>query len=259
MSVLESHLMDKLQLFMESPMTASSVEFLAEMSGEGASVEEFAGRFPENARVIDVGAGLSNFGSHIAKLRHDIRWTNLDPHYENPGPQANLLASAKDNAPENVEFLAGNVFELDPSLLGQYDRVFSYNMISHMLRFDRNLGRTAINSMLGLLKPDGQLSVGPTNGKMATADRWKTVTLPANATEEDIAKAEKLLTSPRLAGRYYDASLVSGVGAYPKKRFNPDAGKGIVLSDDGGQTTHSLLSPRGLQLAARLAAGALRA
>ena len=236
-------------------MTASSADFLSATYGGGMSIDAFAESLPLNATVVDVGAGLSNLGSEVAARRDDISWTNYDYNYGVPDGVNSLLDEVKSNAPRNVAYVTGDALDFPTYMTGSYDRVYSYNLVSHLLRIKQALGDKALQGMVELLTQDGELHVGPTNAKMATDSRWKTTQLHANASEAEFAEAEKLLTSPRLASMYYYASLSSGVGVYPAKRFSQEISGKLVLSDDGGQTIHKLLSPRGVALTTRLVSG----
>lgn len=74
----------------------------------------------------------------------------------------------------------------------------SYNLVSHIIRIDRDLGRQALTGMGELLAEGGELVVGPTNAKMASNERWKTMSLSSDATFGDIAAAQRLLTSSNI-------------------------------------------------------------
>lgn len=247
--------MNKLERFEQGPMTASSADFLAQTYGNGSTIDEFASSLPENARIIDVGAGLSGFGAAVATRRADIRWTNLDYNYKPGVAQSELLNEARWAAPNNLDFVRGDILDLSPEQSGRYDRAYSYNVLTHLMRIDRKLGRQALSGLVTLLNVEGELMVGPTNSKMATDERWKATTLPAGATTEEIESTQKLLTSPRITNIYYNASQASGVGIYPAKRFGPATRGKVVLSDDGGQSQYEVFSKRGLLLGSRLAAG----
>lgn len=249
--------MNRLENFEQSLSTASSANYLAELYGQGSEIDEFARALPQNARIADVGAGLSDFGHQVTMRRPDISWTNIDIHYEDSRdhPQQELIEQAKTTAPKNLGFVTASVLELPAELYNQ-DRVYSYNLVTHLQRIDHNLGRQALTGMVDMLNDGGQLMVGPTNAKMATSERWNATTLPANATAEEIADAQKLLTTSRLASLYYNAADASGVSLFPARRFNAQGG--IVVSDDGGQTLYGLASKRGATMTARLALGLFR-
>lgn len=250
-------LMSRLDNFEQNPITASSAGYLAELYGQGRSIDEFAEALPDNARIADIGAGLSDFGHQVAALRPDVLWTNVDVNYDEcrRHPQFEQIAEAQKEAPKNLKFVAASVLELPAELRGQ-DGVYSYNLVTHLQRIDRNLGRRALTGMVELLNDEGQLMVGPTNAKMATSERWNVTALPAGATPEEITRAQELLTTSRLASLYYNAADASGVSLFPARRFGDQGG--LIVSDDGGQTRHSLASAQGVTMAARLALGLFR-
>lgn len=235
-------------------MTASSADYLAGLYGQGASIDEFARSLPQDARVADIGAGLSDFGHQVATLRPDVSWTNVDLNYaeDRHHPQHELFRKAQDKAPENLHAVAASALALPAELRGQ-DIVCSYNLLTHFRRINFNLGHQALTSMVELLNDEGQLMVGPTNAKMATSERWNVTALSAGATPEEIAHALKLLTASRPARLYYNAADASGVSLFPARRFG-DQGR-LVVSDDGGQTRHTLASKQGVTMVARLALG----
>lgn len=249
--------MSRLDNFEQNPITASSADYLAGLYGHGTDIDEFAGALPRGARIADIGAGLSDFGHQVAVRRPDISWVNVDINYDanRRHPQREQIVQAQAAAPKNLEFVAASVLALPAELHGQ-DGVYSYNLVPHLLRIDRELGNQALTGMVELLNNEGQLMVGPTNAKMATSERWNVTALPADATSEEIAHALELLATSRSARLYYNAADASGVSLFPARRF--DAQGRIVVSDDGGQTVHSLASKQGVTMAARLALGLLR-
>lgn len=247
-----------LEGFQRNSMTASNESFLAEIYGDGATIDEFAASLPEGARIYDAGAGLSTFGTEVAQRNRGIHWTNADINYGRSDHVSHpLVRAAIDAAPPNVRYVQSDVLQLPGDESGSYHRVYSYNLVTHLTRIDRGLGRQAIWGMVGLLDPntDSRLHIGPTNAKMASNERWAATTLTPNATEEDVEGALDLLTSSRAANVYYRASYRSGVGIYPASRFSPEAKGGVVLSDNGGETYHRLLSKEGAKLGGRLVLG----
>lgn len=235
-------------------MTGSDANYLAGLYGEGTSLQEFADLLPRGARIIDIASGLSNFGLALATLRSDISVVNLDIQYD----KSEEVERLRQSAPTNVEYLAGDALNLPENLMGQFDYAFSYNFLSHVLRADKVAGRLAIEGALGLLKPNGSLFVGPTNAKAATKKRWDAHVIhkggPDSAVPvkaEDVSTAVGLLSTPGWLRPVYDAMMNTGIGVYPRQRFQPDH-KGIVLSRDGGNTLVSLASPKGLAMALRL-------
>jgi hypothetical protein len=248
--------MDKLARFQQAQMTASSGEFLAGIYANGATLADFAESLPANARIVDVGAGLSTLGAEVTAIRDDIEWTNFDINYRPDHPSYKVVDEAAALAAPNLIFRQGDILDLPADMLHSYDVACSYNLVTHYYRLKRSLGNRALMNVVTLAaNRESKVIIGPTNGKMVTNKRWNAVTLDARATSEEIKEAQRLLTSPRAANVYYNASQASGIGVYPGARFSPPAKDRLVLSDDGGQTHHRILSKEGLALTARLVGG----
>jgi hypothetical protein len=141
------------------PSTGRTPHFLAKQYGYD-SAKRFADALPEGAVVIDVGSGVSKLGHFVAKHRPDITWVNADLAYANP----DLLTEASEGAPDNLEFVAGDVIAFSPELhafRGKADRVYSYWMLPHLSINSPTLAEKAAGTMWELLKPSGQLAIGP--------------------------------------------------------------------------------------------------
>jgi hypothetical protein len=237
-------------------MSGSSAAYLAEAyAGAGTSIDEFAGLFPGGSYIIDYGAGRSDLGAAVAVRRPDVTWVNYDIRYR----ETETLLSVSAGAPANLEFRPGNAAELDESMEGQFDHAFSYNLIGHMVRVHRSLGRCSVVNMIDSLNETGRLSLGPVKQTPAVEHLYTNGTLHIgpetdDATIEDVLDA---FTKPWLADKLYDAMDASEACVFPAGRFEAGA-RGLVLSDDGGETYHRILSPGGLKLAGRLAAGLFR-
>jgi len=146
------------------PITDREAELLAQYYGY-QSIPAFCQSVPEGAEVIDVGAGLSDFGHRIASERPDIQWTNFDIRYKRgyiEPSHATDLEVLQDKAPSNVHYVGGNILELHPELKHQtFARVFSYYMLQHVARNGRGLAFDAVLNLIGLAAPQGTISIGP--------------------------------------------------------------------------------------------------
>lgn len=141
------------------PSTGRTPRFLAKQYGFN-SAKLFADAIPGHAIVIDVGAGLSRLGHYVAKARPDVTWVNADLAYANP----ELLEHASKEAPDNLKFICGDVIAFSPELNayhGKADRVYSYWMMPHLSLHNITLAEKAAGTMWELLKPEGQLAIGP--------------------------------------------------------------------------------------------------
>lgn len=233
-------------------MSGSSAEYLAGIYGEGMTVQELAGLLPRNACVIDIASGLSNFGLALATLRQDIRVVNLDIQYDDHSKISSLL----DDAPANLSYLAADALKLPDELRGQFDYAFSYNFYSHVMRAGKDLGASALAGAVELLKPHGSFFVGPTNSRATSEKRWNAhvVDSPCAGKELNpalIAETAKILGTPKWLNPLYNAMYATGIGIYPRRRFEPGT-KGWVLSTDSGKNITPLFSGRGFAMALRL-------
>jgi SAM-dependent methyltransferase len=122
------------------------------------SASDLANSLPVGARIIDIGAGISDFGRVIASMRPDVAVTYFDLRYNN----AELLAKAQgDKVLQNVSYMQGDILEIEqsPLKLASYDRVFSSRLIPHIDLEDVDLARKAISNMGKLLNPDGEMMI----------------------------------------------------------------------------------------------------
>ncbi len=137
------------------PTTGRKTKFQIRQWGY-KDVQSLAKSFPKNAVIIDVGAGLSQFGQAITDVRDDIRWINVDPYYA----ESDLNARAKPH----MTYLAENI--LSPGsqlkkLTGTADVVYSYWMLPHLSLLNDEQAGVALQNMTELLKEDGHLIIGP--------------------------------------------------------------------------------------------------
>lgn len=141
------------------PTTGRRADFHVQQLGYN-SLKDFATSLPKNAVVADVGAGLSRLGHHVAELRKDITWVNIDPCYKDKG----VLKKARENLPPNVTLCDTNIvdgFKAPEELRDGADLVFSYWLLPHLSLESNTPAETACRHMLELLKPTGKLIVGP--------------------------------------------------------------------------------------------------
>jgi ubiquinone/menaquinone biosynthesis C-methylase UbiE len=227
-------------------MTGSSANYLAQKYGHGTDIDTFSEQLPQDARVIDIAAGKSDFGTEVTRERPDVSWINFDIQYT-------LDDVHRDGAP-NLQFTQGDILHPPISFHGRFDRVYSYNLLSHFVRFGRPLAKQALTSMVSFAKPEGIVAFGPTNSKMASESRWDTIELHSDATEAAIDDALDQLETSKLAKRLYNAMLQSGVGVFNAERFDPNE-TGLRFSDDAAETLVKPFSKEGLVLGTRLLGG----
>lgn len=123
-----------------------------------ASVDHLAADLPAGARVIDVGAGITNLGKEVAVRRPDISWVYFDRCYSSQ----ELLRQAQGNdTPPNVSFTNGDITRIEESGLaaGSFDRVFSSRLVPHIDMESPELARLALSNMASLLRADGDMRI----------------------------------------------------------------------------------------------------
>jgi ubiquinone/menaquinone biosynthesis C-methylase UbiE len=241
--------MSRLTTFESAPMTGSSANYLAQKYGHGTDVDNFSEQLPQDARILDIGAGRSDLGERVAKQRPDIHWINFDIQYTADDVNRDLTP--------NLQFTQGDILHPPMTFSGRFDRIYSYNVLSHFVRFDRPLAKRALTSMVSFTKPEGTVAFGPTNSRMASDSRWDTVELHHGASEATIDDALDQLETSKLAKQLYDAMQQSGVGIFNAERFNPDE-KGLRFSDDAAETLVKPFTREGLILGSRLLGGFIK-
>lgn len=156
----------ELYYYDQAPMRARPSDHLATEYGY-ADISSFAAALPERAEVADIGAGLSSLGAQVCERRDDVRWVNVDIQYGNFGNQADEDAYRYlvEHKPANLTYEAADALKL-VEVFGseQFDRVFSYWMLPHIILDGRDLGAAAAENMLKVTKPSGKVAVGPVHG-----------------------------------------------------------------------------------------------
>ncbi len=129
------------------------------------SLDDMAASIPEEAHVLDVGAGLSDLGNEVASRRPDIHWLNLDAYYNSIGHESNMgwrFDRLTTTAPENVEYLSGSILDLDDSFKHRcFARIFSYYVLPYIARGNRGNALIAMHNMRAISLPGGIISIGP--------------------------------------------------------------------------------------------------
>lgn len=128
---------------------------------------------PENAHVLDVGAGYSPLGTEVARNRPDIRWTNVDINYN-----SSFFSHAQpilEAAPENLTYEQGDATKLT-QLYGRrtVDCVFSYWLFVHFDKLNPAVGIKAAKECLNVTKQGGLVSIGPRLGLLRQARTHQT-------------------------------------------------------------------------------------
>lgn len=246
---------DLAERFRILPTTERSAGILARRYGY-ASVAALADSLPPDARVLDVGAGASSLGREIARLRPDVRWTNLDFSYYD----TQILDDVSKGAPSNLTFVAGDATQLDVSVsFGSMDAVFSYWLLPHLSLYDQKTALTAARQMYVAAKPGGVLAIGPRVHPMLhpaslTGRSWR-ITKGEGMTAEafgcEVLRRTQLSAASRHVRKAFNAAAfelfgtsryIKGGGAAAWRLYNPRTGAYIPL-----------YSPEAVYLAVRLA------
>ena len=234
--------------------TARSAEVLAQRHG-AENLEMFAASLPENARVLDVGAGDSTLGQEVTVLRQDIEWTSLD--------FTTTPRHLQEAAPDNLHYVTGDATRLGERYQpGQFNYVASYWLLPHLPKQER---LKALGGMYGILAVKGTLSVGPYTSPAddmpkGVIEAMRSLKAPAVQIEKTpyttVDEAAALIA--RLAAEICVPAQIQRMhGAYQKavaelmgtsRHFVRDASSGIKMIYDqrAGQYTPAFRSPQGL-------------
>lgn len=216
------------------------------------NVRSLAESLPENARVLDVGAGASPFGREVAGLRPDVTWVNFDYSYQDP----RVVEEVSEAAPMNVEYVPGDATVLDQAFgEDSFDAVFSYWMMPHLSLDELEPAHEAARAMYQVAKPGAMISVGPTSHSIhRKTDALQTVKDESEQSAEEFAdrtvEATKLGPMSAKAQRISNNAITPffGTSLYMKKEglshkvYDPKSGEYI-----------NPYSRRGVRLAGELA------
>lgn len=224
-------------LYQRAPMTASTAAFLARVYG-APSVDELARSLPAAARVLDVGAGYSELGQVVARLRPDIAWTNLDLNY----PPGEVRA-------DNLTHVQGDV--LANTSRGPYDRIYAFWVLPHIGLEGTAMIEQALTNMLRWLTPDGRLVVGPllAHRTGSAATNYLTATLAADAA--DIARIAHASSVPSDQVWFYRAMNRAGLMTIKNGERTGQTPTRLGLWEFATRRYVDVRSARGLYLCAR--------
>lgn len=235
--------MDKTNTVYEKAVTTHrGAERLAKIHGF-ESVADLAEKLPEDARVIDVGAGASPFGVEVAKLRPDITWVNFDYSYGDP----DILDDVSKGAPSNVEYVAGDATKLTEMYEPEtFDAVFSYWLLPHMSIDEPGPAKAAAEAMYTVTKIGGRLSIGSRNDGLRRLfggkDRYATESSSSEEFADKVVAGTKLSKSASYLQRLINetATPFFGTSRYAKREgkqkqiYNSETKKYVPLSSSEG-------------------------
>lgn len=117
-----------------------------------ATIDALAAACPPPARVLDLAAAQGNFSIALAGLGYHVTWNDLR------GGLADYVR-LKQPPGTHIEYIAGNIFELEGDYKGTYDVVLATEIIEHVAHPDEFLAKLAT-----LVKPGGHIVVSTPNG-----------------------------------------------------------------------------------------------
>ncbi|QQS19758.1 class I SAM-dependent methyltransferase [Candidatus Saccharibacteria bacterium] len=196
-------------IYKRAPVTASTAEFLATVYG-ASSIDGYAMSLPCSAEILDVGAGNSELGQVITKLRPDIVWTNLDVSYT-----VDELTHLRRKAPSNLKYKSGDVLNINDLPKPQYDIIYAFWILPHIGLEDPALIKVGIINMLKLLKSgrSSKLIIGPLMNKRSSvcSTRYLTTELRKNVSRRKLNEAIKDSSVPRDKVAYLRAMNRAGL------------------------------------------------
>lgn len=140
------------------PMTMRSADMLSLVHMQRGPLE-LANSLPQDAAVIDVGAGYSKLGSFVCFHRPDVTWVNFDLGY----PEEHTTVTANPN----LSYVRGDAADLAKIYPPEsFDRLYSYWVLSQIGLYAPDKTIEAARSMVEIVKVAGQLSVGPSFGRL---------------------------------------------------------------------------------------------
>jgi hypothetical protein len=175
-----------------APITARTPTELAINYGY-ISREACLSSIPENARVMDVGAGLSSFGRFIARNREDVTVVNFDYAYYD----SHLRRELDKKSPGNLEHVPLDIVKGPVAAWrGDFDTGYSFWLLPHLsLEKDITPASKAASNMLAMMKLTGELRVGPTRGFLNVFGCCVEVDMTSIKSEQDRTNAVSRLVA----------------------------------------------------------------
>lgn len=148
-SVRESNVYDRVEVWGD---TANLGYTGAYQSRRQATIAALTANVAPPARVLDLAAAQGNFSIALAGLGYRVTWNDL---------RAELIDYVRAKLPAGVEmeFVAGNIFELGAAHLAAYDVVLATEIIEHVAHPDEFLRKLS-----GLVRPGGLVVISTPNG-----------------------------------------------------------------------------------------------
>lgn len=150
----ESYHHDKLEVWKQpAEIDESNIGYICSYSNRRhRTIELLLAHCPAPARVLDLAAAQGNFTIALAGLGYQVTWNDL---------RSELIDYVRMKLPAGaeVEFLAGNIFELSERTVDIYDAVLALEVIEHVAHPDE-----FIRQLAGLVRPGGVIVLSTPNG-----------------------------------------------------------------------------------------------
>lgn len=181
-SVRESYVYDRVEVWGDRRNPGYTAAYL---NCRQATIAALQAACPAPARVLDLAAAQGNFSIALAALGYRVTWNDLRPE---------LIDYVRMKLPRgtDLEFVAGNVFELGAQHVGAYDVVLATEVIEHVAHPDRFLV-----SLAGLVRPGGSIVISTPNGGYVLN------TLPRFSDHPDPAVFESVQFKPNSDGHIF--------------------------------------------------------
>lgn len=215
------------------------------------NTSHLANSLPENANVLDAGAGDSSLGKKVATVRPDIHWVNFDYSYYSGIPD-----KITQDCPPNLSFVAGDVTKLSERFAPEsFHAVFSYWMMPHLSIDSDEPARQAAEQLFIATKQGGSISLGPDMSKAGNLPLWhltKALKVAKDETTNVDDFANRAVEYTRTEGYNRLNLLLSRDVAVPyfgTSRF----ARGLSVYDPVEENYISILSPRSVTMVGQLA------
>ncbi|MGJ0513399.1 class I SAM-dependent methyltransferase [Methylocystis sp.] len=150
----DSYHYDRLEVWEERhrPDSLSAGYVLSYESRRRQTLKSILLACPPPARVLDLASAQGNFAIALAGLGYEVTWNDL---------RAELADYVRLKLPDgmDLEFAAGNIFDLGGAHLGRYDVVLAAEVIEHVAH-----PNDFIAKLVTLLRPGGAVVLSTPNG-----------------------------------------------------------------------------------------------
>ena len=145
----DTHVYDRLEIWGERFNAPYAVHY---DQRRRRTLEALTTHCPAPAKILDLAAAGGNFSIAAAKLGYSVTWNDL---------RGSMADYVKLKMPKgaDIEFLAGNIFELGEEYYDTFDAVMALEVIEHVAHPDEFLAKLKL-----LVKPGGTIIISTPNG-----------------------------------------------------------------------------------------------